>query len=156
MAVSLKALCYAIYVSAAITCLLSLPWDLILGTAGGAGMFRMLRYIKLIRGMRILPHVLVLVLFYKIRDRLDKKKDGPWVVFFAVGLLVTVLGAVGFGVPLISLLAMLGAIWKAREKLKEHEASGQDMPYYDLVGSAGTESSTTGGNVEMIQVAAKP
>ena len=119
-------------------------------------MFRMLRYIKLIRGMRILPHVLVLVLFYKIRDRLDKKKDGPWVVFFAVGLLVTVLGAVGFGVPLISLLAMLGAIWKAREKLKEHEASGQDMPYYDLVGSAGTESSTTGGNVEMIQVAAKP
>ena len=153
MAVSLKALCYAIYVSAAITCLLSLPFDVILGTAGGAGMFRMLRYI---RAMRILPHVLVLVLFYKIRDRLDKKKDGPWVVFFAVGLLVTVLGAVGFGVPLISLLAMLGAIWKAREKLKEHEASGQDMPYYDLVGSAGTESSTTGGNVEMIQVAAKP
>ena len=153
MAVSLKALCYAIYVSAAITCLLSLPFDVILGTAGGAGMFRMLRYI---RAMRILPHVLVLVLFYKIRDRLDKKKDGPWVVFFAVGLLVTVLGAVGFGVPLISLLAMLGAIWKAREKLKEHEASGQDMPYYDLVGSTGTESSTTGGNVEMIQVAAKP
>ena len=156
MAVSLKALCYAIYVSAAITCLLSVPWDVILGmnhTAGGARSLKMLRYI---RGMRILPYVLVLVLFYKIRDRLDKKKDGPWVVFFAVGLLVTVLGAVGFGVPLISLLAMLGAIWKAREKLKEHEASGQDMPYYDLVGSAGTESSTTGGNVEMIQVAAKP
>ena len=153
MAVSLKALCYAIYVSAAITCLLSLPFDLILGTSRGAGMLKMLRYI---RAIRILPHVLVLVLFYKIRDRLDKKKDGPWVVFFAVGLLVTVLGAVGFGVPLISLLAMLGAIWKAREKLKEHEASGQDMPYYDLVGSTGTESSTTGGNVEMIQVAAKP
>ena len=154
MAVSLKALCYAIYVSAAITCLLSLPFDVILGTAGGAGMFRMLRHI---RGMRILPHVLVLVLFYKIRDRLDKKKDGPWVVFFAVGLLVTVLGAVfPARLDLISLLAMLGAIWKAREKLKEHEASGQDMPYYDLVGSAGTESSTTGGNVEMIQVAAKP
>ena len=153
MAVSLKALCYAIYVSAAITCLLSLPFDLILGTSRGAGMLKMLRYI---RAIRILPHVLVLVLFYKIRDRLDKKKDGPWVVFFAVGLLVTVLGAVGFGVPLISLLAMLGAIWKAREKLKEHEASGQDMPYYGLVGSAGTESSTTGGNVEMIQVAAKP
>ena len=154
MAVSLKALCYAIYVSAAITCLLSLPFDVILGTAGGAGMFRMLRYI---RAIRILPHVLVLVLFYKIRDRLDKKKDGPWVVFFAVGLLVTVLGAVfPARLDLISLLAMLGAIWKAREKLKEHEASGQDMPYYDLVGSTGTESSTTGGNVEMIQVAAKP
>ena len=154
MAVSLKALCYAIYVSAAITCLLSLPFDVILGTAGGAGMFRMLRYI---RAMRILPHVLVLVLFYKIRDRLDKKKDGPWVVFFAVGLLVTVLGAVfPARLDLISLLAMLGAIWKAREKLKEHEASGQDMPYYDLVGSTGTESSTTGGNVEMIHVAAKP
>ena len=154
MAVSLKALCYAIYVSAAITCLLSLPFDVILGTAGGAGMFRMLRYI---RAMRILPHVLVLVLFYKIRDRLDKKKDGPWVVFFAVGLLVTVLGMVfPARLDLISLLAMLGAIWKAREKLKEHEASGQDMPYYGLVGSAGTESSTTGGNVEMIQVAAKP
>ena len=154
MAVSLKALCYAIYVSAAITCLLSLPFDVILGTAGGAGMFRMLRYI---RAMRILPHVLVLVLFYKIRDRLDKKKDGPWVVFFAVGLLVTVLGMVfPARLDLISLLAMLGAIWKAREKLKEHEASGQDMPYYDLVGSTGTESSTTGGNVEMIQVAAKP
>ena len=154
MAVSLKALCYAIYVSAAITCLLSLPFDVILGTAGGAGMFRMLRYI---RAMRILPHVLVLVLFYKIRDRLDKKKDGPWGGFFAVGLLVTVLGAVfPARLDLISLLAMLGAIWKAREKLKEHEASGQDMPYYDLVGSTGTESSTTGGNVEMIQVAAKP
>ena len=154
MAVSLKALCYAIYVSAAITCLLSLPFDVILGTAGGAGMFRMLRYI---RAMRILPHVLVLVLFYKIRDRLDKKKDGPWVVFFAVGLLVTVLGMVfPARLDLISLLAMLGAIWKAREKLKEHEASGQDMPYYSLVGSAGTESSRTGGNVEMIQVAAKP
>ena len=154
MAVSLKALCYAIYVSAAITCLLSLPFDVILGTAGGAGMFRMLRYI---RAMRILPYVLVLVLFYKIRDRLDKKKDGPWVVFFAVGLLVTVLGMVfPARLDLISLLAMLGAIWKAREKLKEHEASGQDMPYYDLVGSTGTESSTTGGNVEMIQVAAKP
>ena len=154
MAVSLKALCYAIYVSAAITCLLSLPFDVILGTSGGAGMLKMLRYI---RAIRILPHVLVLVLFYKIRDRLDKKKDGPWVVFFAVGLLVTVLGAVfPARLDLISLLAMLGAIWKAREKLKEHEASGQDMPYYDLVGSTGTESSTTGGNVEMIQVAAKP
>ena len=157
MAVSLKALCYAIYVSAAITCLLSVPWDVILGmnhTAGGARSLKMLRYI---RGMRILPYVLVLVLFYKIRDRLDKKKDGPWVVFFAVGLLVTVLGAVfPARLDLISLLAMLGAIWKAREKLKEHEASGQEMPYYDLVGSAGTESSTTGGNVEMIQVAAKP
>ena len=65
MAVSLKALCYAIYVSAAIVCLLSLPWDVILGTAGGAGMFRMLRYIT---AMKILPYVLVLVLFYKIRE----------------------------------------------------------------------------------------
>ena len=72
-------------------------------------------------------------------------------------MLVTVLGVVfPARLDLISLLAMLGAIWKAREKLKEHEASGQDMPYYDLVGSTGTESSTTGGNVEMIQVAAKP
>ena len=155
MAVSLKALCYAIYVSAAITCLLSLPFDVILGTAGGAGMFRMLRYI---RAMRILPYVLVLVLFYKIRDRLDKKKDGPWMVFFAGVLIITILDVAGFidfsrG---LGVLAMLGAIWKARVKLKEHDASGQDMPYYGLVGSAGTESSTTGGNVEMIQVAAKP
>ena len=154
MAVSLKALCYAIYVSAAIACLGSLPWDMVFD-AGQKGL-KMLRIIRIIHIFSILPYVLVLVVFYKIRDRLDKKKDGPWVVFFAVGLMVTVLGVVGFGVPLISLLAMLGAIWKAREKLKEHEASGQDMPYYDLVGSAGTESSTTGGNVEMIQVAAKP
>ena len=139
MAVSLKALCYAIYVSAAITCLLSLPFDVILGTAGGAGMFRMLRYI---RAMRILPHVLVLVLFYKIRDRLDKKKDGPWVVFFAVGLLINVL-SVFVNTPtsrhfagFIGFMAMLGAIWMARKKLKEQEASGEDMPYYALVGSA--------------------
>ena len=122
-------------------------------------MLKMLRYI---RAIRILPHVLVLVLFYKIRDRLDKKKDGPWLVFFAVGLLINVLSVfvnnptsrhfAGF----FGFMAMLGAIWKARVKLKEHDASGQDMPYYGLVGSAGTESSTTGGNVEMIQVAAKP
>ena len=155
MAVSLKALCYAIYVSAAIACLGSLPWDMVFD-AGQKGL-KMLRIIRIIHIFSILPYVLVLVVFYKIRDRLDKKKDGPWVVFFAVGLLVTVLGAVfPARLDLISLLAMLGAIWKAREKLKEHEASGQDMPYYDLVGSAGTESSTTGGNVEMIQVAAKP
>ena len=154
MAVSLKALCYAIYVSAAIACLGSLPWDMVFD-AGQKGL-KMLRIIRIIHIFSILPYVLVLVVFYKIRDRLDKKKDGPWVVFFAVGLMVTVLGMVGFGVPFIGFMAMLGAIWKAREKLKEHEASGQDMPYYDLVGSAGTESSTTGGNVEMIQVAAKP
>ena len=33
-------------------------------------------------------------------------------------------------------MAMLGAIWMARKKLKEQEASGEDMPYYALVGSA--------------------
>ena len=156
MAVSLKALCYALYVSATIACLGSVPWEML---EGGKKGHRLLRIEKAVHTFSILPYVLVLVVFYKIRDRLDKKKDGPWVVFFAVGLMVTVLGVVGFGVPFIGFMAMLGAIWKAREKLKEHEASGQDMPYYGLVGSVGTESSTTGVNVEaapVIQVAVKP
>ena len=138
MAVSLKALCYAIYVSAAIACLGSVPWDLVLAESS----FRLLRLIRIIRMFTILPYSLVLVIFYKIRDRLDKKKDGPWLVFFAVGLLINVLSVfvnnptsrhfAGF----FGFMAMLGAIWMARKKLKEQEASGEDMPYYALVGSA--------------------
>ena len=118
----------------------------------------MLKIVRIVHIFSILPYVLVLVVFYKIRDRLDKKKDGPWIVFFAGVLSMTISHVAGFIDFSLGLgaLAMLGAIWKARVKLKEHEASGQDMPYYSLVGSAGTESSRTGGNVEMIQVAAKP
>ena len=151
MAVSLKALCYAIYVSATIACLGSVPWEMLVGA-------RFSVIVRIVHIFSILPYVLVLVVFYKIRDRLDKKKDGPWIVFFAGVLSMTILHVAGFIYFSLGLsaLAMLGAIWKARVKLKEHEASGQDMPYYSLVGSAGTESSRTGGNVEMIQVAAKP
>ena len=133
MAVSLKALCYAIYVSAAIACLGSVPWDLVLAESS----FRLLRLIRGIRMLTILPYSLVLVIFYKIRDRLDKKKDGPWMVFFACGLITTILSMVvrnlrGFG--LLSMLGTIGTIWMARKKLKEQEASGEDMPYYALVG----------------------
>ena len=137
MAVSLKALCYAIYVSAAIACLGSVPWDLVL-----AGEYRLLRLIRIIRMFTILPYSLVLVIFYKIRDRLDKKKDGPWLVFFAVGLLINVLSVFNYNHQLyhfaafIGFMAMLGAIWMARKKLKELEASVEFMPYYALVGSA--------------------
>ena len=137
MAVSLKALCYAIYVSAAIACLGSVPWDLVL-----AGEYRLLRLIRIIRMFTILPYSLVLVIFYKIRDRLDKKKDGPWLVFFAVGLLINVLSVFNYNHQLyhfaafIGFMAMLGAIWMARKKLKELEASAEFMPYYALVGSA--------------------
>ena len=105
----------------------------------------------------ILTYALVLVIFYKIRDRLDKKKDGPWLVFFAVGLLINVLSVLFIPelirvaghrrraavnhlfyhfAAFIGFMAMLGAIWMARKKLKEQEASGEDMPYYALVGSA--------------------
>ena len=154
MAVSLKALCYAIYVSATIACLGSVPWEMLVGGKG----LMLLKIVRIVHIFSILPYVLVLVVFYKIRDRLDKKKDGPWIVFFAGVLSMTISHVAGFIDFSLGLgaLAMLGAIWKARVKLKEHEASGQDMPYYSLVGSAGTESSRTGGNVEMIQVAAKP
>ena len=138
MAVSLKALCYAIYVSAAIACLGSVPWDLVLAESS----FRLLRLIRIIRMFTILPYSLVLVIFYKIRDRLDKKKDGPWLVFFAVGLLINVLSVFNYNhqfyhfAAFIGFMAMLGAIWMARKKLKELEASAEFMPYYALVGSA--------------------
>ena len=137
-AVSLKALCNAVYVSATITLLGSLPLVLFLQHGRPAAGFRD----AALRGSTILTYALVLVIFYKIRDRLDKKKDGPWLVFFAVGLLINVLSVcvnnptsrhfAGF----IGFMAMLGAIWMARKKLKEQEASGEDMPYYALVGSA--------------------
>ena len=131
MAVSLKALCYAIYVSAAIACLGSVPWDLVL-----AGEYRLLRLIRIIRMFTILPYSLVLVIFYKIRDRLDKKKDGPWMVFFACGLIAETLNMVAIDLGSLSMLGAIGTIWMARKKLKEQEASGEDMPYYALVGSA--------------------
>ena len=139
-AVSLKALCNAVYVSATITLLGSLPLVLYLVHGRPVSSFR--DAAPFISRFTILTYALVLVIFYKIRDRLDKKKDGPWLVFFAVGLLINVLSVfvnnptsrhfAGF----FGFMAMLGAIWMARKKLKEQEASGEDMPYYALVGSA--------------------
>ena len=133
MAVSLKALCYAIYVSATIACLGSVPWEML---EGGKKGHRLLRIEKAVHTFSILPYVLVLVVFYKIRDRLDKKKDGPWMVFFACGLIAETLNMVAIDLGSLSMLGAIGTIWMARKKLKEQEASGEDMPYYALVGSA--------------------